>query len=364
MNLLKLTDLTILIPTFNRNKFLLRNLDFWENFQTNIIILDASKKKIKSKILSKYKNNIIYFYNKNLSFEKRLYLGSKKIFTKYCVLLGDDEIVNPWFLKKGMKFLKKNNSFGCCIGRCVGFSKFHNHLYLWPEKQIQANHQVNQKSCLNRAKYHLSNFTPSSLYGLHRKKSFQFSTHLFDKFNFSSPYVQETLFELLSSFFGKGKVFKDLFWFRSFENFPINNQSNPRLYSFYDWWNDKKNKKQKKLLLSELAKSLNIKFPKKKINIFQFLKIILEKKANTDYLSKQELYDRFNKNFFDNIKKKLLYLRQIIKYLFINFNFRNFCFYRSGNNYNYSLLKDSQINYKLKELNYINSFLTNYDIKN
>ena len=235
---------------------------------------------------------------------------------------------------------------------------------MWPEKQIQANHQVNQKNYLNRAKYHLSNFTPSSLYGLHTKKSFQFSTHLFNKFNFSSPYVQETIFELLSSFFGKGKVFKDFFWFRSFENYPINNQSNPRLYSFPNWWNDKKNKKQKEKLLSELVKSLNAKFSNKKINIYKFLKIILEKKASRDYLSKQELRDRFNKNYMDSLKKKLSYLKQIIKYIFINLNFGNFCFYRSKHSHNYSLLTESKINYKLKEINYINSFLINYEIKN
>ena len=40
---LNLKDLTILIPTYKRNQYLLKNLSFWEDYSTNIIILDGGK---------------------------------------------------------------------------------------------------------------------------------------------------------------------------------------------------------------------------------------------------------------------------------------------------------------------------------
>ena len=48
--------------------------------------------------------NIFY---KESSFERRLYLGSTKIKTPFCVVIGDDELHEPTALKKSISFLKK-----------------------------------------------------------------------------------------------------------------------------------------------------------------------------------------------------------------------------------------------------------------
>ena len=46
-----LKDITILIPTYKRNKYLFKNLSFWENYNVNIIILDGGKIPINKKNL-------------------------------------------------------------------------------------------------------------------------------------------------------------------------------------------------------------------------------------------------------------------------------------------------------------------------
>ena len=112
---LDLKDITILIPTYKRNNYLFKNLSFWENYNTNIIILDGGKTPISKKQFNSYKNNIKYFFYKNSSFEKRLYFGSKKVQTSFCVVIGDDELHEPNSLKKSMNFLKKKMITGVVL---------------------------------------------------------------------------------------------------------------------------------------------------------------------------------------------------------------------------------------------------------
>ena len=98
--------------------------------------MDGGKQSIDKKKFKNFKNKIKYFFKKNSYFEKRLYYASTLVKTPYCVILGDDEIHNPWTLKKSIIFLNKNKDFGCCIGRCVGFKIEKKYLSLWPEKVI------------------------------------------------------------------------------------------------------------------------------------------------------------------------------------------------------------------------------------
>ena len=69
---LNLKDLTILIPTYKRNQYLLKNLSFWEDYSTNIIILDGGKKPIK--FTSTIFNNQAYMIYSILNSFMRVYI--------------------------------------------------------------------------------------------------------------------------------------------------------------------------------------------------------------------------------------------------------------------------------------------------
>ena len=70
---LNLKDLTILIPTYKRNQYLLKNLSFWEDYSTNIIILDGGKKPINKNKFYNLKNNIKYFFIKKVVSKKTIF---------------------------------------------------------------------------------------------------------------------------------------------------------------------------------------------------------------------------------------------------------------------------------------------------
>ena len=67
-------------------------------------------------------------------------------------------------------------------------------------------------------------------------------------------------------------------------------------------------------------------------------------------------------NFTQNILKKT---KIIFKFLLINWNIGNFCFFIDKNKYNYNHLYKVKIKLNIHELNIINSYLlNNNDIKN
>lgn len=362
---INLENITILIPTYQRKKYLFKNLKFWENYKINIIILDGGQEPINQNNFKNFKNNIKYFLFKNCNFEKRLYIGSQKVKTPYCVLLGDDELHVPSALKKSINFLRKNQDYGCCIGRCVGFKSTNKYLSLWPEKVIQSNHFVNQNKSLLRMNYHIKNFTPSTLYAVHTIQSFKFSTKIFKNLKFDSPYIQETIFELLASTYSKCKVLPYLSWYRNFENKPIIDKNSKRLYFLSDWFFEKKNIKIIQILKKDLLNLiLTLRENEKKV-IKQNIEKILNHRILADKQNTNEAKLRYkfqNDNFIQNIFKRI---KIYFKFVLIDYNFGNFCFFVDKNKYNYSKLYKAKIKFKIRDLNFINSYLLEKnDIKN
>ena len=362
---LNLRDITILIPTYKRNKYLFKNLSFWENYRVNIIILDGGKIPINKKKFKYFKNSVKYFFNKNSSFEKRLYIGSQKIKTPFCVLIADDELHVPSALKKSIDFLKRNLDYGCCIGRCVGFKSTKNYLNLWPEKINQAKHLVNQNNSLSRMNYHLKNYTPSTLYAVHRVQSFKFSTKIFKDLEFDSPYIQETIFELLASTYSKCKVSSYISWYRSFENEPIIDNNSKRLYFLSDWFSKKKNLKDIKILKKKIFNLIFSLKENERQTIKRNINEILNHRIINDVnnLDEAKLRYKFKRhNFAQNILKKI---KIFFKYILISWNFGNFCYFIDKNKYNYNKLYEVKIKLNIQELSLINSYLLkNNDIKN
>jgi len=362
---LNLKDITILIPTYKRNNFLFKNLRFWENYKINIIILDGGKKQVDKKKFKYFKNNIKYLFIKNSSFERRLFVGSQNVKTSFCVLLGDDELHVPSALQKSINFLRENSDFGCCIGRCVGFKSTSKYLSLWPEKSIQSKHFVDQNKSLLRMNYHIKNYTPSTLYAVHTIQSFKFATKIFKNLQFDSPYIQETIFELLSSAYSKCKVLPYLSWYRSFENEPIIDNNSKRLYFLSDWFSKEKNIKIIKILKKNLLKIILSLKENKKEEIEHKIEEILNYRISKDRQNKKEAklrYKLHNDNFIHNIIKKI---KIYFKFVLINYNFGNFCFFIDKKKYNYNKLRESKIKFRVHDLSFINSYLLeNNDIKN
>ncbi len=117
-NILK--NLTIVIPSYNRQSYLIRTIKYWSDKKVKIIILDGSKNSLKKKIKITSKN-ITYIHNP-VGLYSRLLSSSKKVKTKYVMLGCDDEFYIPSALEKCLRYLSLKKDYGCCTGRALGFN--------------------------------------------------------------------------------------------------------------------------------------------------------------------------------------------------------------------------------------------------
>ena len=119
--------LTIIIATYNRQSEILKKIEFWKNYNFNIIIIDGSKKKLKLKLDNK---KIKYFHRNEFQYNKRLIFVSSKIKTKYVKLESDDDYFLPDSLLKSINFLEKKKDYSAVFGRCGIYSSYNNEVYI------------------------------------------------------------------------------------------------------------------------------------------------------------------------------------------------------------------------------------------
>lgn len=231
-----LSKLTIVIPTCNRQRYALRNMRYWSGQGATVLIMDGSVAPIQTYELDEIDCNVHYKHN-DCSFEERLEIALTQITTEYAMLCGDDEFQIFSGLIECIKFLEANADYTSCCGRCIGFSVQTDKNELFPVKDYHKTHFVNQNSIGDRIRYHISNFMTTTIYGVHRRDSFKFCLTGISK-DFSSPYVSETIFELLSSAYGKSKILSNASWVRSFENKPIQTSTYDREYYISKWYDD------------------------------------------------------------------------------------------------------------------------------
>lgn len=200
-----LNELTILVPSFNRQSFVLRLLNFWNGKEVNIKIFDGSKNSICPNELSKFDSNIEYFHMPDKSMYERFFIGTQYVKTEYVMYGSDDEFYLPSTLNKCIDFLKTNHDYVTCAGRAIAFSVskgrvLGNHIY----PKLKGKH-LNSDIAGLRVKEHFSNYAQSHLYAVSKFSFWKpIAQMIFSKeYNFYASW--ELQFEFLLPFFWKNK---------------------------------------------------------------------------------------------------------------------------------------------------------------
>ena len=108
-NYKKLAKLTLVMPSYERQSFVIRSMKYWSNKNVKLVVLDGSKRPIKSSFLKTLNlNKNIYYKHSKSSFVKRLQKSTSLVKTKYVALIGDDEFYVPSALSKCIDELDKN----------------------------------------------------------------------------------------------------------------------------------------------------------------------------------------------------------------------------------------------------------------
>ncbi len=134
---------TIMIPTYNRPKYLKRILSYYNGFEENynIIIADSSlnkNKEINKKYISAFSNlNILYLdhYSPKINAFHKFADMVNYADREYCVFCADDDFITPNGINQSVTFLEKNPDFSCAQGHYISF-------YLKINKMVPKNCRV------------------------------------------------------------------------------------------------------------------------------------------------------------------------------------------------------------------------------
>jgi glycosyltransferase domain-containing protein len=218
---MSLSELTIVIPVFNRPKYLLRQLEYWKDSDAKILIMDGSSEPLPEIVLAQLTPNIQYVYLKS-EFIERLVSSCPHLNTKYTVLLHDDELYTRSGLEVCVAELENDIRLIGCQGRSLYF--------FYQSRQVLA-HEVYFKNTdvkdnfsdgVSRMKNSFPNgdpsFAPYALYSVLRTEKWKTLIELSYSRFYGCGYVYELAFQIGAMALGPIKVVDHLLWLRSGEN--------------------------------------------------------------------------------------------------------------------------------------------------
>ncbi len=336
-----LGKLAVVIPSRNRQDYLLRSIKFWSNTNAKIYIVDGSKKSISSNKVSTFGKNIKYYYIDKTLTERLLWVSSK-IEEPFVCLISDDEFHIPSALKSCITLLEKKTDYVSCLGRGMvfGYSKQDKKIKSLAAYPEMKDYELNQELPSERLNYHFKNYTPSQIYSVCRSRVWKIAMQGFGKEEFHFFPQMEMQFEMTLSYAGKSVVIPELMWLRSYENERIYD-SEPGLTSdrgIIDFWRDKNlfSERQRYIevmyeTLKKVSDGSHEKIKKDIVDgIESFCEFHDEYLTRTNQIVKKGIFPALKKSFLKFIPKKIKnFIKKIIlpkKVTKLNLNINEFIY--------------------------------------
>jgi glycosyltransferase domain-containing protein len=194
---------TIIIFTFERHFLLQRSIDYYKNFNCNILIADSSEKKMNHV----FPDNVVYKHLPGLSFNQRILLVAETITTPYVCLSADDDYLLELSLITGANFLNDNLDFVSVQGKYLHFKSVDDKIIFSPKYGPEASsYSVTNEDIYSRV---VRAFNPymHQVYSMQRKdvliSSIRATSSLYD-----SPHMTmiEFMLSIIPMCHGKHKV--------------------------------------------------------------------------------------------------------------------------------------------------------------
>jgi len=173
-------NLSLIIPTYNRHKYLYRLLTYYnkQEIEYQIIIADSStrgKKTLNEKAISAFpKLNIKYLsFPVDIDPFRKFLEAINLVTTKYCVICADDDFITPNSMKKSIDFLQRNPEFTAVGGYYYNFialkrgkkkKTFYWRKYLFFYKNKENYMTITSPEPKDRLSIHLANYFPTMYY--------------------------------------------------------------------------------------------------------------------------------------------------------------------------------------------------------
>jgi glycosyltransferase domain-containing protein len=231
-----LEKLTVVVPCYGRQDFLLRQCAYWHGTGVRLIIVDGSEQALPPSTQGLMAGLAdVRYLHAHISMMERLKLAADRLETPYAILLGDDEFLLYAGLASAMRELERNPALVACIAQSLAFyPPAAGGRCTYGEGYPHWRYAVMQDDPGQRLQAAMSDYTAATCYAVLRTPVWQRSWGQLR--NWSSPYVGEMQQGITTYIWGKLTTVDEVYWMRSSENRPVTNKGFNRGLSFQEWW--------------------------------------------------------------------------------------------------------------------------------
>lgn len=236
----QLKQLTVIIPTYERQDVLLRQVAYWGNSQATVVIVDGSSSPLPRDVLSAIGKllNLRYLYSPT-PMHDRLRLASEHIQTPYAVMHGDDEFFLKSSLCRVIDRLDADSGLSACNGQSIGFKYVTQDgagsVEYYDAGYTHWRYAVEGGSAKDRLLFAMNSYNAATSYAVLRAPVWANSWG--DVREWTSPYAGEMYQAIATYLAGRLETIDEPLMLRSGENPPVSSASSfNRRLQFYDWW--------------------------------------------------------------------------------------------------------------------------------
>jgi glycosyltransferase domain-containing protein len=215
-----MTEVSIIIPTYNRPNYLKRLLEYYSKFggdksSFNIIVADCSsdesKKKNKETIDSFPDLKILHLsaYAETIKIYHQVADSLNRVQSRYCLICADDDFITPNGIKQSIEFLENNPDFIATHGLYINFrfqdDRRKETRFRWRSIHFST-FSIESKDAKSRLEYHSANLV-STFFAVYRTEYLKmiYEELLRSKVAAGNPIFGEWFITILTLTYGKLK---------------------------------------------------------------------------------------------------------------------------------------------------------------
>jgi glycosyltransferase domain-containing protein len=230
-----LEKISIVIPTFDRPDFVIRQAKFWQESMAQVYIFDGSARPIHD--ASGFAENIHYLHLPQDFFHRMLHATSL-VNTPYVALLGDDDLFLKSGLQESVERLEAEPDLFGVVGRAAYFFFQRGKVLGNQTHNLSSNYPAGVVDGIGRLNnlYHDGKIGGLA-YGVYRSPGWRTAIQSTYAKKYSCAYVYDTFLRTMLTYLGEIKMSESLVWLCSGENPPIKNESSfNRKVDLIDWF--------------------------------------------------------------------------------------------------------------------------------
>lgn len=214
-----LRDVSVIMPTFKRPVYALRNMRLLDQTGARVHVLDGSPTPIDPAKLADLSPRINYLH-RPVSYEERMALSLQLVDTPFCVSVSDDDMHLPSGLAASVEALRADPALAAVTGTALEIFRRDGKAYGRLKYGGLLGRVIGDDDPVERMIDHLADYLPSSVYAVTRTAVWVRAMGTLTGKRFLPIRLGELQYEMTVAYQGKIKVVPHLMWLRSSENPP------------------------------------------------------------------------------------------------------------------------------------------------